>query len=90
MVGYRADGALEFSGHDVRAFGTAGYEYEYVIVVASDQFDAVRRALGVAPDADVLSAVLGRVGDIMPGGEAAWLTRHGVRFETTVWSSPPD
>jgi hypothetical protein len=87
---YAADGALQFSGQDLRAFGTPGYAYEYVVTVAAGQFAALRQALGVPTDADVLDAVLAHADDIMAEGEAAWLQRHGVARHVGVWSSPPD
>src|ERR1700754_693326 len=45
---YTEAGELEFSGQDLAAFGQPGYEYEYFITVAPDQFPALRQALGVA------------------------------------------
>jgi hypothetical protein len=86
-LGHAADGALQFSGHDLRAFGTAGHEYEYVVTVGTEQLPALRRALDVEDDADVLAAVLARAADVMATGEATWLTAHGVVHEVSVWSS---
>jgi hypothetical protein len=90
MVGYTADGSLEFHGDDVRAFGTPGHGYEYFITVDAGQFAALRRALDVDDDADVLRAVVARVDDVMAVGESSWLERHGVEHRRNVWSSPPD
>jgi hypothetical protein len=86
MVGYAADGSLEFHGDDVAAFGTPGHGYEYFITVAPEQFAALRRAL----DVDVLRAVVARVDDVMTEGESSWLERRGVEHRRNVWSSPPD
>ncbi len=76
-VGYDAAGALVFSGYD-RAHLDG---YEYSVVVAPDQFPALRRALGVAAAADVVDAVCAHVDDIMPGGERSWLDAHGIGCE---------
>ena len=38
MVGYTADGSLEFHGDDLAAFGTPGHGYEYFVTVAAEQF----------------------------------------------------
>lgn len=89
-AGYAPDGGLQFCGHDLRAFATPGHEYEYVITVDGAEFPAVRRALGVSEDADVLAAVLACVDDVMPGGEAAWLSARGIRHAVSVWDSPPN
>jgi hypothetical protein len=85
-VGYAASGALEFHGYDRRAFGTAGSEYEYVVTVGAADLPALRRALGVQSDDDVLAAVVAHVDDIMPTGESTWLTRHGIEHRVSVWS----
>ena len=90
MVCYPADGSLEFHGDDVSAFGTPGHAYEYYVTVAPEQFAALRRALDVDDEADVLRAVLARVDDVMAVGESSWLQRHGVEHARNVWSSPPD
>lgn len=86
---YTEAGDLEFIGQDLAAFGQPGYEYEYFITVASDQFPALRQALGAAADADVLDAVCAHVDDIMPAGERTWLERHGVVHSLHTWHNPP-
>jgi len=87
---YRADGGLEFNGQDLGGFGTPGDHYEYVVTVPIAEFGALRRALRVSADADVLAAVCANVARIMPGGEASWLTRHGIEHDVSVWHDPPD
>ena len=66
--GLRADGALEFDGYDLRAFGTAGHEYEYVVRVPATQFAAVRGALGVEGGRRLLAELVAHAGDIMADG----------------------
>ncbi len=77
-IGFDDTGALRFSGYD-RAHLDG---YEYVITVAVAEFPALRRALGVSEDADVLDAVCAHVGQIMPGGERSWLHAHGIKTQT--------
>ena len=89
-VGYTADGALEFHGDDLRAFGTPGHGYEYVVTVAPTQFATLRRAIGVDDVADVLREVVARAEEVMAEGERSWLERRGVECRVNVWSSPPD
>ena len=86
----RSDGALEFDGHDLRAFGTAGHEYEYVVRVPATQFAAVRGALGVEADAELLAELVAHADDIMPTGEVAWLRRNGIEHEVSVWDRRED
>ena len=89
-VKYTEAGELEFVGQDLAAFGQQGYEYEYFINVAPDQFPALREALGVSADADVLEVVCSHVDHIMPAGERTWLERHGIVNSLSTWHSPPD
>jgi hypothetical protein len=89
-VTYTDTGSLSFSGHDLAAFGTPGYEYEYDIIVDPDQFEALRRALGAGPGADVLDAACGHVAEIMPAGEHSWLEDHGVEHTMSTRHCPPD
>lgn len=89
-VGYTSDGALEFHGDDVRAFGTPGHGYEYFVTVHATQFAALRRALDVSDSADVLREVIAHAADVMAEGERTWLERRGVECRLDVWSSPPD
>jgi hypothetical protein len=79
-VEYRGD-TLTFYGLD-RGYRDGG-DYEYVISVPSAGFDAVRRALGGGPDADVVELVCGQVDQIMPRGERTWLDEHGIAYEVT-------
>jgi hypothetical protein len=88
-VAYTDDGALHFAGQDLAAFGDPGYQYEYDILVAPDQFDAMRLALGVTPDVDLLTAVCGHVDDIMPAGERTWLDAHNIAHSLNTWHRPP-
>jgi hypothetical protein len=89
-VSYTDSGALLFSGYDSAAFGEPGYGYEYDIAVEADQFAALRRALRVDADADVLDAVCAHVGEIMPGGERSWLDSRGIAHSLSTWHHPPD
>ena len=73
-VGYDEAGALVFRGFDREYLD--GYEYD--ITVAADQFDALRRAVGADPAADVVELLCARVGEIMERGERTWLDEHGI------------
>lgn len=74
-----------FSGQDLAQSGDDSHEYEYFITVPPERFDQLRQALGVGREADVLEAVCDRVDDIMPRGEATWLTEHGIEYEFASW-----
>jgi len=81
----RTDDGLLFSGHDLAAFGEPGHDYEYYASVPEAAFPAMRTALGVPTDADVLAALLANVDQIMPAGEVTWLKRHGIEHSVSVW-----
>lgn len=80
-VGYDDAGALRFSGYDRAHLGG----YEYTVTVEQTHFPALRYALGVSGEADVLDAVCAAVADIMPGGERRWLAAHGIASRLQTW-----
>lgn len=89
-VSVTAEGAIRFDGHDLRAFGTAGHEYEYVVTVDAAHVPTLRQVLGVAAEADLLAELTARCDEVMSSGEAGWLTDHGIVHHVSVWDHPPD
>lgn len=80
-VSYGSAGALVFAGYD-RAY-LDGYEYH--VSVDPEDLPALRAALGVDPDADLLDAVCGAAEEIMAVGERSWLQSRGVRCDLQSW-----
>jgi len=74
-------GAVVFAGFD-RAY-LDGYEYH--VSVEPEDLPALRAALGVGPDADLLDAVCAAADTIMAVGERSWLQSHGVPCALQVW-----
>lgn len=80
-VGLAADGVLRFSGYD-RAHLDG---YEYILSVPAAAFPALRVALGVPADADLLDAVCAAADMIMAAGERSWLQAHGIAADLQTW-----
>lgn len=70
-----------FSGYD-RAH-LDGYEYH--VSVEQVDFAALRSALGVGANAELLDAVCAAADTIMAVGERGWLQSHGVPCEVQTW-----
>lgn len=78
------EGKLTLSGQDFGGFmGTS--EYEYFITVEPEHFDALRSALGVPPDADLVDAMCANADEIFTTGETTWLENHGIPYDLTNW-----
>jgi hypothetical protein len=90
------DGSIEFSGMSYRFRTADGDPYEYTVTVDAAHVPALRAAMGIAPDADVFSALVARTREIMKRGEHAWLTDRAVPVELFSWApwveivDPPD
>lgn len=83
------DGDLVIEGHDVgrgvgKFFGAESSEYEFVSTVRAADVPAVRRALGLGEDADLLDTLVARYG----GQGTAELERiiKGARIAVKRWS----
>lgn len=74
------DGSVVVEGQDLRG----EEEVEYVITVAPVDVPALARALGTTPDG-VLAALAARGEEVVTGGEATWLDRHGVPRVIQHW-----
>lgn len=74
-------GALVFAGYDSAYLD--GYEYH--VSVDAEDFPALRAALGVTEQVDVLDAVCAAADTIMAVGERRWLQSHGVPCELQTW-----
>jgi hypothetical protein len=80
------DGSLSFEGIAHR-FRTANDDpYEYCITIEADGVPALRRALGIAPDADAFDAVVRRSREIVKRGEHRWLSERQVPLELFKWA----
>jgi hypothetical protein len=76
------EGRLRLSGQDFGGFmGTS--EYEYDITVEPEQFAAIRLALGVPADADIVDAMCANADEIYTRAETTWLAEHGIPFDVT-------
>jgi hypothetical protein len=78
------EGRLRLSGQDFGGFmGTS--EYEYDITVQPEHFAALRQALGVPAEANLVDAMCANADEIYTRGETRWLEDHGIPYDLTNW-----
>ena len=78
------EGRLRLTGQDLGGH-LGSTEYEYFITVEPEHFDAIRTAVGAAPDADVVDTMCAHADSIYTQGETTWLDSHAIPYEFSSW-----
>lgn len=74
------EGRLRLSGQDLGGHPICD-EYEYVITVEPDHFEAIRAALGAEPDANIIDVMCANAEAIFMKGETTWLDSLEIPYE---------
>jgi hypothetical protein len=86
-----ADGSLHLYGQDAHPGGGSArsdHDYEYSFTVRPPDLPLLLRALGAAPEADVLASVAGSGLRMLEPGLGRWLWRAGI--EPLFWHNLRD
>ncbi len=84
-VHLRADGALQFFGHDLAPRIPGVDEYEYWVTVSPVDVPRVVAALDGQPGDDVLVLLEANAEAIVKTGEKTWVTSLGIEPEFSSW-----